>query len=322
MATIASYLPFPAAGVMGEAALRALGETSDSDFAMAMALSAVPGGKLAAVLGKATGAMWRGAMHYAGKTAAGRFLGRAAGGLMDKARELLRRKPPGACGCFAAGTIVWTSHGAVPIEQVKVGDLVLAKDEQSGELVFRLVTAEIVTRQAALLDLSLEQEGREIRLRTTDEHPFWVEGRGWMRADALVPGSMVDTLGGPATVLALSFTGERTTVHNISVEGNQNYFVGADGVWVHNTQLCWPRAADTKSISDLPQQFRGWPTEFNEKTGALIFRDPENQGRMIRFMPPTSHKGAIPAKHHPDGYVVYSDGYGGSTHLPGSPFSQ
>src|SRR5690606_29595384 len=128
----------------------------------------------------------------------------------------------------------WTSHGPVPIEQVKVGDLVLAKDEQTGELVFRLVTDAIVTKQAALLDLSLEQEGRAIQLRTTDEHPFWVEGQGWTRADSLSPGTTVETFGGAATVLALSFTGERTTVHNISVEGNPNYFVGADGVWVHN----------------------------------------------------------------------------------------
>jgi hypothetical protein len=66
-----------------------------------------------------------------------------------------------------------------------------------------------------------------------------------MRADSLAPGSVVDTLGGPAMVLALSFTGERTTVHNISVEGNPNYFVGPDGVWVHNCGPTWDMLLET-----------------------------------------------------------------------------
>jgi hypothetical protein len=121
----------------------------------------------------------------------------------------LQRKPSGACGCFVAGTLVWTTQGLVPIEQVRAGDVVLAKNEQTGELVLRMVTAEIVVRQAALLDVTVQQGLHESTLRTTDEHPFWVASRGWTRADSLVPGDVVKTLGGTATVLALSFTGER-----------------------------------------------------------------------------------------------------------------
>jgi hypothetical protein len=39
-----------------------------------------------------------------------------------------------ACQCFAAGTLVQTSEGLVPIEEIKAGDLVLAKDEATGKL--------------------------------------------------------------------------------------------------------------------------------------------------------------------------------------------
>jgi hypothetical protein len=131
------------------------------------------------------------------------------------------------------------------------------------QLIFRPVTNEIVVRQTALLDVMLEQDGRGLSLRTTDEHPFWVEGRGWMRADSLVPGSMVDTLGGPATVLALSFTGERTTVHNISVAGNPNYFVGPDGMWVHN---CTPRL---KFKGKRPTGVANRSVVYNSKTGEM-----------------------------------------------------
>jgi hypothetical protein len=264
MATIASYLPFPAAGVMGEAALRALGETSDSDFAMAMALSAVPGGKLAAVLGKATGAMWKGAMHMAKGTGAsvGRWLGKRADGLMGKAKKASRVK----CGCFVAATLVWTSSGLVPIEQVQLGDLVLAKDEETGDLILRPVTNQIVTTNAALLVLSIRQGDHDFEIRTTDEHPFWVQGRGWARADSLAPGEAIETLGGPALVRSLSFTGERTTVYNLSVSGEPNYFVGAAGVWVHNVR-CGPKEFARKhglderevlnAVERLKKGFRG-----------------------------------------------------------------
>jgi G:T-mismatch repair DNA endonuclease (very short patch repair protein) len=121
---------------------------------------------------------------------------------------------------------------------------------------------------------SLEREGREIQLRTTDEHPFWVEGRGWTRADSLVPGSTLDTLGGPAMVLALSFTGERTTVHNISVAGNPNYFVGPDGVWVHNCS--WFGSPSGRVV----ERFGEALIEFwYEKSGSqIIIRELVNEG--------------------------------------------
>lgn len=35
-------------------------------------------------------------------------------------------------GCFIAGTPVHTDKGLVPIEQIKVGDLVLSQPEQGG----------------------------------------------------------------------------------------------------------------------------------------------------------------------------------------------
>jgi len=50
-ATIASYLPFPFVGNLGEVALYALGETTGDDLAVAMALGLIPGGKLAAKFG-------------------------------------------------------------------------------------------------------------------------------------------------------------------------------------------------------------------------------------------------------------------------------
>ena len=49
--------------------------------------------------------------------------------------------------CFVAGTLVHTRSGPVPIEQIKVGDLVLSHPDQGGEL------------QSACDGTRLDQEG-------------------------------------------------------------------------------------------------------------------------------------------------------------------
>lgn len=248
-ANITSMLPIPFAGNLGDLALYALGEQSEASLAAAMAIGIIPGGKLASkfassgigrFIGRVGASAWGAAKHYASK--AGTWLARRIyrdGGpgfsLLDDAANFLKRKPASACGCFAAGTLVWTASGLVPIEQVRVGDFVLAKDEATGELEYRMVTAEIVTERAALLELSLVHEsGVAELLRTTDEHPFWVEGSGWVRADSLVPGDVLRTTGSTATISAVGLPSGRTTVYNLSVEGYHTYFVGPDGVWVHN----------------------------------------------------------------------------------------
>ena len=49
------------------------------------------------------------------------------------------------CSCFAPGTKVWTQTGRQPIEQVNIGDLVLAQDVETGELTYKPVLA-VTTR--------------------------------------------------------------------------------------------------------------------------------------------------------------------------------
>jgi len=60
------------------------------------------------------------------------------------------------------------------------------------------------------------------------------EGEGGTPADALAPGDVLRTRTETAVVAAVHLPSGRTTVYNLSVEGSPNYFVGTDGVWVHN----------------------------------------------------------------------------------------
>jgi hypothetical protein len=244
-ATIASYLPFPFVGSMGDLALYALGEQGAGETAAYLAMGIIPGGKLVGklggFLGKIGASSWRAAKHYAAKY--GRAIIQAVGsvtplGLAKRALEFLKRKPSVACGCFSAGTAVWTLTGVVPIAEIDVGDLVLARDQATDALVLREVTAVHVTPGSALLEvIVVHTDGRIETIQTTDEHPFWVEEAGWTRADSLSSGATLRTASGEAIARAIRFTSRRETVYNLTVEDAHTYLVGADGVWVHNCRL-------------------------------------------------------------------------------------
>lgn len=87
-------------------------------------------------------------------------------------------------GGFAAGTLVHTDKGLLPIEQIKVGDMVFSKPESGeGELAYKRVTQTFITENqpiwATIAAIELEKDGaltgalKEEFLFTTANHPFW-----------------------------------------------------------------------------------------------------------------------------------------------------
>lgn len=52
-----------------------------------------------------------------------------------------------ACNCFIAGTKVLTDEGEKNIEDIVVGDKVLSKDEATGEVAYKEVTATFTMRR-------------------------------------------------------------------------------------------------------------------------------------------------------------------------------
>jgi len=163
---------------------------------------------------------------------------------MARARGFLRK----ACGCFEAQTEIWTARGLVPIEEIQEGDLVIASDETTGQMGLRHVKATFSRFGAPIVAVTMLIGGVQSEtFNTTEEHPFYVPGRGWVEAQSLTPGDVVETLtsgvdhgaaDGPAGALAevalVEFTSRRATVYNFEVEGVHTYRVGASGVLVHN----------------------------------------------------------------------------------------
>jgi len=128
--------------------------------------------------------------------------------------------------CFAAGTPIRTPDGAVVIEQIRPGDLVLSRSEfDPHSPVEAKVVEQVFVRSAPVLELRVG--GRKIT--TTAEHPFFAKGLGWVPARQLEPGGRVSGLDGDwLLVEGVDDTGRVTTVYNFRIADWHTYFVGTE----------------------------------------------------------------------------------------------
>lgn len=139
--------------------------------------------------------------------------------------------------CFAGETLVLTPQGDRPIASIVTGDIVMAKDVESGVTSARKVLATKITLDKPALRLELRETAEGARsevIAVTAEHPFWVPRRGWVAAADLESDDVVTTPAGTAVVVSLAQRAEIVPVHNLEVEGVHTYFVGRAHVLVHN----------------------------------------------------------------------------------------
>jgi len=192
------------------------------------------------------------------------------------------------CNCFTAGTKVQTDDGEKNIEDIEVGDLVLAKDENNpdGELAYKKVTGLYRNQRDDIIKLYV---GEQI-IETTDNHPFWVEGKGWVFADELQVGDKLQKADGSnLTIKKVEFIklDEPVTVYNFTVADFHTYYVTDLGIWVHNTECNWKSvkqfghtfsthgagAKNTKSLTDRARSTGNNQGQWlnNEKASEFIY---------------------------------------------------
>lgn len=145
----------------------------------------------------------------------------------------------------------------LPVEDVRDGDQVNAFDEITGQIVLRPVVRTFQRKSDHLRFVHFEgADGETQTIGTTDEHPFWVHGQGWVPAEALTEGQILNHLceGEHALLLGTRYERrtERVSVFNFEVEGAHNYFVSdsPDGlpVLVHNA--CERKLGGLDAIAD------------------------------------------------------------------------
>lgn len=170
------------------------------------------GGKLAAKAGKAFAAL--------GKT---EKLAEIGGSVMRFASKV--------CS-FSSDTEVATLEGLQAIDQIQIGDLVLAYDENLGRTGFYTVTATFAHLDPLIIILSVDGE----EIETTPEHPFFTAAGQWISAGQLRVGDRIHQADGRTGAVEQIEVAHRSQImYNLTVANAHTFFVG-DGRWlVHNT---------------------------------------------------------------------------------------
>ncbi|MFF7839937.1 polymorphic toxin-type HINT domain-containing protein [Streptomyces ossamyceticus] len=187
-------------------------------------------------------------------------------------------KSLGGCKCFLAGTDVLMADGTTEdIEDIELGDEVMATDPRTGESGPRKVTRLIVTEDDKHFnELSIATEDGVEKLTATHEHPFWSPSeRDWIEAADLTAGMTLLTDTGDTVVVTAnrSFI-ERARTYNLTVAGLHTYFVlaGETPVLVHNAS-CWTATADKTSMQNALGHWRKHKADYPALQNAKQYVD-------------------------------------------------
>ena len=153
---------------------------------------------------------------------AGRLSAWAAKGL-GKAKSSL--KTMGKTCCFVAGTLVLTSNGHANIEDLEVGDKVLAQNTATGEVAYKPITERFVEKNRPIYEIKVvNAQGEITAMETTDDHPFYVlrdAQNPYVKTDAVHGQSSLQTTQAEAGNWKLSkdlMAGDRIRTHDVAMQ--------------------------------------------------------------------------------------------------------
>jgi RHS repeat-associated protein len=152
---------------------------------------------------------------------------------------------PRGCNSFVGQTAVLMANGTTKaIENVRVGDVVVATDPTTGKTEHKRVTGVIVGKgEKKLVEITVDVDGKDGnetgKLTATDGHPFWVPSLNeWVTAAELKAGALLRTSAGTyVQVTAVrQWTAQEQRAFNFTVDGIHTYYAvaGAAAVLVHN----------------------------------------------------------------------------------------
>lgn len=169
--------------------------------------------------------------------------------MTDEGIAFIQKVLKKGCNCFTAGTEVLTDEGEKDIEDIEVGDMVLAKDEETGEVAYKEVTATFNHETDEIYNIYVGGQ----TIESTFNHPFYANDKGWTFAKDLKVGDLlVQSDGHTLRIDSIEIEQKYATVYNMTVDDFHTFFVSDLGIWVHNTGPCW--SGSSMSLKKAPQQ--------------------------------------------------------------------
>lgn len=217
---------------------------------------------------------------------AGIVVGLLPGGkLLFKGRKVVQIADKFCNCCFAAGTPVATEFGSIPIQDVQVGQLVYARDPLTGETVLKPVTHVITTPSKPLYALvTRSAKGTLERTEVTDNHPYWVNGKGWVDSAQLVAGMILQTLdAGELIVVSLAKLDRNEVTYNLTVADFNTFFAGKEKAFVHNCSclLAANQARDAGKVSGAAAELKVGDRVFTGVSGETVPHHPTVTGALM-----------------------------------------
>ncbi len=135
---------------------------------------------------------------------------------------------------FVGGTLIHTEFGLIPINEISIGDRVWSYNEETGKKSLQEVI-HLVSGDGTKELVDIELLSGEV-VTTTGNHPFYLpELATWTNASDLNDTSVLSGYNGSILIIdSLSSYSKKTTVYNLSVANDHNYYVGSTGVLAHN----------------------------------------------------------------------------------------
>jgi hypothetical protein len=138
------------------------------------------------------------------------------------------------------GTEVWDGTWKSEIENMDVGDMVLSRDDVTGETAYKRVSKVSCNGYKPVFGIICEHSkafkrlyGTAMLICVTAEHPFWVKEKGWVKVRDLEKGDELVTYDDDKLTFIEARALCRSEVYNIEVEDFHTYFVGFEGAFVH-----------------------------------------------------------------------------------------